>query len=90
MVIQGDMLAQGDNKQKYIAIIREDAADEALPIYMKSKYAFNWGKAPDIDSERLKELVLCIFDCDTEPELRAVPIYVEQKIRKNRNAEPNA
>ena len=44
MIIQGDMLAQGDNKQKYIAIIREDRADQALPIYMKSKYAFQLGQ----------------------------------------------
>jgi hypothetical protein len=83
MVIQGDMLAQGDNKQKYIAIVREDDVDDALPIYMKSKYAFNWGKSDDIDTERLKELVLCIFDCDTEPELGAVPAYVKQRIKKN-------
>ena len=83
MIVQGDMLAQGDNKQKYIAIIREDEAEKALPIYLKSKYAFNWGKNSDIDPERLKELVLCIFDCDTEPELGAVPDYVRKKLRKN-------
>lgn len=87
MIIQGDMLSQGDNKQKYIAIIREDAADEALPIYMKSKYAFNWGKETGIDPDRLKELVLCIFDCDIEPKLGAVPAYVKQKINKNGNVE---
>jgi TIR domain len=82
MIIQGDMLAQGDNKQKYIAIVREDAAEKALPIYMKSKYAFSWGHGPQIDPERLKELVLCIFDCDTEPELGTVPDYVKRTIRK--------
>jgi hypothetical protein len=87
MIIQGDMLAQGDNKQKYIAIIRENTADDALPIYMKSKYAFNWGKQPDIDPKRLKELVLCIFDCDTEPDLGTVPAYVKEKMRKTRKAE---
>ena len=76
------MLAQGDNKQKYIAIIREDDADDALPIYMKSKYAFHWGRGEDIDGERLKELVLCIFDCDAEPELGAVPAYVKQRFKK--------
>lgn len=89
MVIQGDMLAQGDNKRKYIAIIREGAADQALPIYMKSKYAFNWGKEPNIDPERLKELVLCIFDCDTEPELGEVPKYVKQKMHKNGTTAPD-
>ena len=81
MVIQGDMLAQGDNKQKYIAIIREKSADEAIPIYMKSKYAFNWGKSNSISPDRLKELVLCIFDCETEPELGAIPNYVKQNKR---------
>lgn len=82
MIIQGDMLAQGDNKHKYIAIIREDEADKALPIYMKSKYAFNWGKDSVIDSDHLKELVLCIFDCDTEPELGPIPTYVLDNIKK--------
>ncbi len=81
MVIQGDMLAQGDNKQKYIAIIREDTIDEALPIYMKSKYAINWGKSDSINPERLKELILCIFDCDSEPELGEIPKYVKQNKR---------
>jgi len=87
MVIQGDMLAQGDNKNKYIAIIREDAADEALPVYMKSKYAFSWGISSEIKEDRLKELVLSIFDCDTEPKLGNVPKYVMEKIRMKENAE---
>ena len=87
MIIQGDMLSQGDNKQKYIAIVREDAAEKALPIYMKSKYAFHWGSGAEIDSTRLKELVLCIFDCDTEPELGSVPDYVTAAIKKTSPSE---
>ena len=86
MIIQGDMLAQGDNKQKYIALIREDVADEALPLYMKSKFAFSWGKEAHIDADRLKELVLCIFECDTEPDLGAVPTYVKEKMKKSRKS----
>lgn len=82
MIIQGDMLAQGDNKQKYIAIIREEEAKNALPIYMKSKFAFNWGKEAIIKDDRLKELVLCIFDCDIEPALGSIPDYVLQKTSK--------
>jgi len=81
MIIQGDMLAQGDNKQKYIAIIREDNANEALPIYMKSKYAFSWGKSKVIKPDKLKELLLCIFDCSTEPDIGAIPQYVKQTMR---------
>lgn len=80
MIIQGDMLAQGDNKQKYIAIIREEDAEQGLPIYMKSKYALSWaGKSPD-DAQKLKELVMCIFDCDNEPELGPIPSYVKEKL----------
>ncbi len=87
MIIQGDMLAQGDNKQKYIAIVREDTPDKALPIYMKSKFAFSWGKSSEIDPERLKELILCIFDCDTEPELGSVPSYVKTKVTARQTQE---
>jgi hypothetical protein len=90
MIIQGDMLSQGDNKQKYIAIVREDEAEKVLPTYMKSKYAFSWGRSSHIDPDRLKELVLCIFDCDTEPELGAVPDYVKRTIRKSPSAEHQA
>jgi hypothetical protein len=85
-VVWETMIIQGDNKQKYIAIIREDDADKALPIYMKSKYAFNWVKNKEINPDKLKELVLCIFDCDTEPDLGAVPPYVKQIIRNKRSA----
>src|SRR6266851_5932296 len=65
MIIQGDMLAQGDNKQKYIAIVREEQAEKALPIYIRSKFALNWGKET-VSEEQLQELVLLLFDCDTE------------------------
>ena len=82
MVIQGDMLTQGDNKNKYVAITREAAIDEALPIYMKSKYALNWGNSQDIDEDHLKKLVLLLFDCDEEPELGPVPSYVRDKYRR--------
>lgn len=78
MIIQGDMLAQGEGTQKYIAIIREDSPESALPVYMRSKYAFNWGHGSEIDPGRLKELVLCLFDRDTEPELGAIPDYVRE------------
>ena len=81
MIIQGDMLAQGDNKQKYIAIVREEEVEKALPIYIRSKFALNWGKKP-VSQEQLQELVLRLYDCDTEPELGAVPAYVKAKMRK--------
>ena len=82
MIIQGDMLAQGDNKQKYIAIIRGDEVEKSLPIYMRSKYALNWDDNIDVPEEKLQELVLLLFDCDAEPEIGAVPTYVVQALAK--------
>jgi len=79
MIIQGDMLVQGNNKQKYIAIVREEEVEKALPIYIRSKFALNWGKKP-ISQEQLEELVLRLYDCDIEPELGSVPAYVRKKM----------
>lgn len=82
MIIQGDMLAQGDNRQKYIAIIREEEVEKALPIYIRSKFALNWGKRP-ISQSGLEELVLRLYDCDIEPELGPVPNYVRARIKNS-------
>jgi TIR domain len=77
MIIQGDMLAQGDTKTKYIAIIREERAENALPIYIRSKYALKWGKKNHIKERFLKELVLILYNRETEPPLGKVPNYVK-------------
>jgi len=76
MIIQGDMLTRGDNDRKYVAILREERTDEALPVYLRSKYAFPWGPSSKIEPGKLKDLLLCLFDCNTAPELGAVPDYV--------------
>ncbi|VVC82783.1 toll/interleukin-1 receptor domain-containing protein [Sideroxydans sp. CL21] len=77
MIIQGDMLAQGDTKTKYIALVREEQIEKALPIYMRSKYALNWGKKEQIDEQALKDLVLLLYDRDNEPPLGNAPTYVK-------------
>lgn len=79
MIIQGDMLAQGNNRNKYIAIMREDEFEKGTPIYLRSKYAFNWSNSNEIDDDRLKDLILCIFDCEIEPKLGSIPQYIKQK-----------
>ncbi|HLO60332.1 MAG TPA: toll/interleukin-1 receptor domain-containing protein [Bacteroidales bacterium] len=83
MIIQGDMLSQGDSKTKYIALIREKSVDKALPIYMKSKLAVNWGKNPEISDADFEQLVLSLFDCDIEPELGPIPQYVKDKLKNS-------
>jgi len=82
MIIQGDMLAQGDNRQKYIALVRENAIDQALPIYMKSKMALAWGADDEINEDRFRELLMCIFDCDDEPELGPIPDFIRSRVAR--------
>ena len=81
MIIQGDMLSQGETKTKYIALVRESEINKSLPIYMKSKLAINWGKKDEIDEEDFKDLLFTLFDCDIEPELGEIPYYIEQNLK---------
>lgn len=83
MIIQGDMLAQGENNQKYIAICREETVDDAIPLYLKSKYVLDWGKSIEVDSSKLNELIMYIFECDLEPELGPIPDFVRKRQQKN-------
>jgi hypothetical protein len=84
MIIQGDMLSQGDNKGKYIAIVREPEFDKGLPIYMKSKLALHWEKTPAINDGNFKELLYSIFDCDDSPELGEIPDFIVERLSKNK------
>jgi hypothetical protein len=81
MIIQGDMLSHGDNGQKYIAIVREDAVEKALPIFLRSRFALQWGKEQPTEAQ-LEELLLRLFDCDTAPELGKIAPHVLEKLRR--------
>ena len=76
MVIQGDMLSQGEAKTKYVALVREESVDKGLPIYMKSKLALHWKKQEGIDEQEFRELMITLFDFDLEPELGELPDYI--------------
>lgn len=80
MIIQGDMLSQGETKSKYIAIVREDDIDKGLPIYLKSKLALHWKKTNIIEEDDFKDLLFSIFDCDVAPEIGCIPDYIKEKI----------
>lgn len=77
MIIQGDMLSRQE-QNKYIAILRDDI-DQSLPIYVKSKYALNWANK-DIADEEFDELLLYLFDCDTEPPIGEIPSFIKEKL----------
>ena len=78
MIIQGDMLSKQE-QNKYVAILRDKDIDQSLPIYVKSKYALNWSDERQIEKE-FEELLLYLFDCDTEPPLGAIPSFIKEKL----------
>jgi hypothetical protein len=81
MIIQGDMMAQGENNTKYIAISCGEF-DKSIPIYMKTKLAFS---KEDID-QSLELLLENIFDLDGAPEIGEIPNWVaERKARQPKN-----
>lgn len=82
MIIQGDMLTQGETRNKYIAIVRENEIDKALPIYMKSKMAFHWKKQDKMADDDVKELLYAIFDCDIAPEIGSIPDFIASKLTR--------
>jgi hypothetical protein len=74
MIIQGDMMLQGDMNAKYIAIAYGDF-EKNTPIYMKSKLGIS---KIDIDKD-IKLLLHHIFDVDISPEIGKVPEWVKGK-----------
>lgn len=78
MIIQGDMLSRQE-QNKYVAILRDADVDQSLPIYVKSKYALNWTDESQIDKE-FEELLLYLFDCDLEPPMGEIPLFIKQKL----------
>ncbi len=84
MIIQGDMLLQGESRTKYIAIVREPEIDKGLPVYMRSKLVFHWKKDKKMSDEDFKSLLYAIFDCDITPELGKIPIDITKKLSKRK------
>jgi len=74
MIIQGDMMLQGELNSKYIAISYGDF-EKNTPIYMKSKLAM---RKEQVD-EDIDKLLEHIFDIDTAPKIAKIPSWVQQK-----------
>jgi hypothetical protein len=77
MIIQGDMLIQGENSSKYIAIAC-DGFDINVPIYIKTKLGIT---KEEIDSD-FNTLLVSIFELDIAPELGKIPKWVMEKMGK--------
>ncbi|UCV28915.1 TIR domain-containing protein [Ferribacterium limneticum] len=74
MIIQGDMMLQGEMNTKYIVIAYGDF-EKNTPIYMKSKLGIS---KLDIDKD-INSLLQHIFEIDTAPKIGAIPEWVKQK-----------
>ena len=74
MIIQGDMMLQGEMNTKYIVVAFGDF-EKSTPIYMKSKLSIGKDDV-DKDFDRLLEQ---IFDIDAAPEIGQIPAWVKKK-----------
>lgn len=80
MIILGDMLSTQE-QTKYIGIIRDKSINESLPMYIRSKYSLNWSDDSQVEQD-YKDLLLYLFDCDTEPPLGTIPNYIREAIQR--------
>lgn len=83
MIIQGDMMLQGELNSKYIVIAFGDF-EKNTPIYMKSKLGIS---RQDID-KNLNSLLEHIFDLDTAPEIGKIPKWIIDKRKTGSNHSP--
>ncbi|MCK6376322.1 MAG: toll/interleukin-1 receptor domain-containing protein [Zoogloea sp.] len=80
MIIQGDMMMQGEMNTKYVVIAFGDF-EKNTPIYMKSKLAI--GK-DEID-QNFDRLLEQIFDIDAAPKIGEIPDWVKSKRKAAKN-----
>jgi hypothetical protein len=79
MIIQGDMMLQGEVNNKYIAIAFGDS-EKNTPIYMRSKLAMS---RADVDGD-INQLLEQVFDIDASPDIGAIPDWVKTKRKLSR------
>lgn len=80
MIIQGDMLSH-QNDNKYICIVREDAFDRGIPLYIKSKFSLHC-KEDVIPDQEFKRLLVALFDCDVPPQPEEIPAFIKELYKK--------
>ena len=70
MIIQGDLAALPPDSTKYQVVVRADALDKGLPMYLKTRYVFHAPLADEISSFRA-ELLKELLDLPLDPTLEA-------------------
>lgn len=79
MIIQGDMMLQGEMNTKYVVVAFGDF-EKNTPIYMKSKLGIS---REDVDRD-FNLLLEQIFDIDAAPEIGSIPNWVKSKRKTTR------
>jgi len=79
MIIQGDMMLQGELNSKYIVISYGDF-EKNTPIYMKSKLAIS----KEMVEKDIKKLLEYIYDIDTAPPIGKIPNWVLEKRKRTK------
>lgn len=80
MIIQGDMMLQGEMNTKYIVISYGDF-EKNTPIYMRSKL----GISKDEVDKNINRLLEHIFEIDTAPAIGKIPDWVRLKSNNLKN-----
>lgn len=75
MIIQGGMLMNQENN-KFVCIMREESPEVSLPSYMRTKYSLVCYD-DEIEENKFKELLMCIFDCEEIPPIAPIPQFIK-------------
>ena len=75
MIIQGDIASQPPDSTKYQVIVRSEALDAGLPLYLKTRYAFHARPSDGTDSFR-EELVKELLGLPLDERLEARECYL--------------
>jgi hypothetical protein len=75
MIIQGDLAQLPPENTKYQIVVRSEALDDGLPIYLKTKYVFHC-KPSDSENSFREELVKELFDLPLDERLEAKEFYL--------------
>lgn len=79
MIIQGDMMMQGEMDTKYIVIAFGDA-EKTIPIYMRSKFSITRDEVDNSFDRLLDEL----FGVDTAPVIRPIPRSIQARLKSTK------
>jgi hypothetical protein len=81
-LVQGDLLSQEGNSDKYVAVIRSADPEKSIPAFLKSSYYLGWPPTAD-EGKKRTELLKDIYRIQEEkPRLGQPPAFVLQALSR--------